>query len=123
MVLALSAPDGQQWLAHVVRLVPEIEGGRRFASGAAAAIVLRRVSPCRHFPAAAISALFRLTPTELRVLTAVVEVGGVPAIAEALGISETTVRTHLQNLFGKTGTRRQVDLVKLVISASNPFRD
>jgi DNA-binding CsgD family transcriptional regulator len=55
-----------------------------------------------------------LTPTELRQVLAVVEVGGVPEVAEALGISETTVRTHVGRLYGKTGVRRQADLVKLV---------
>ncbi|HKA72448.1 MAG TPA: LuxR C-terminal-related transcriptional regulator [Xanthobacteraceae bacterium] len=36
-----------------------------------------------------------LTPTELQRVLAVVEVGGMPEVAEALGISETTVRTHV----------------------------
>jgi DNA-binding CsgD family transcriptional regulator len=31
-----------------------------------------------------------------------------------LGISQATVKTHLHNLFRKTGTRRQSELVKLV---------
>ena len=54
-------------------------------------------------------------------LLAVVEVGGVPEVAEALGIGEATVKTHLQRLFGKTETRRQADLVKLVAAFSNPL--
>jgi DNA-binding CsgD family transcriptional regulator len=52
---------------------------------------------------------------------AVVEVGGVPEVAEALGIAETTVRFHLRQLFAKTGTRRQADLVKLVAGFANPL--
>lgn len=39
---------------------------------------------------------------------------GVKAMVDALGISEGTVRTHLHNLFRKTGTKRQAELVKLV---------
>jgi DNA-binding NarL/FixJ family response regulator len=34
--------------------------------------------------------------------------------ADAPGITEGTVRTHLHRLFEKTGTARQSDLVKLV---------
>jgi DNA-binding CsgD family transcriptional regulator len=58
---------------------------------------------------------------ELRVLLAVVEVGGVPEVAEVLGIAETTVKTHLGHLYEKTGVRRQADLVKLVAGFSNPL--
>jgi len=60
-----------------------------------------------------------LTPAELRVLFAIIEVGGVPEVAEVLGISESTVKTHLHHVFGKTGTTRQADLVKFVAGYSN----
>ena len=64
---------------------------------------------------------YKLTPGELRVLHAVVEVGGgVRAIADALGISQATVKTHLHHVFQKTGARRQIDLVKLVTGIGNP---
>jgi Bacterial regulatory proteins, luxR family len=52
---------------------------------------------------------------------AVVEVGGVPEVAEALGVAETTVKTHLGRLYQKIGARRQADLVKVVAGFSNPF--
>jgi DNA-binding NarL/FixJ family response regulator len=55
----------------------------------------------------------------LRVLLAVVEVGGVPEVAEALGVAETTVKTHLSRLFEKTGVRRQADLVKVIAGLTN----
>ena len=35
-------------------------------------------------------------------------------VAEALGVAETTVKSHLGHVFAKTGTSRQVDLAKLV---------
>ena len=44
-----------------------------------------------------------------------------PETAEALGIGEATVKTHLHRLFGKTGTSRQADLVKLVAGFSSPL--
>jgi DNA-binding CsgD family transcriptional regulator len=62
-----------------------------------------------------------LTPRELRVLFAIVEVGGVPEVAEVLGVSAETVKTHLARLFEKTGASRQADLVKLVATFSNPL--
>ena len=43
---------------------------------------------------------------------AVIEIGGLPKVARTLGISETTVKTHLHRVFAKTGTDRQADLVR-----------
>ena len=37
-------------------------------------------------------------------------------MAEQLSVSITTIRTHLQRLFDKTGTRRQAELVRLVLT-------
>jgi DNA-binding CsgD family transcriptional regulator len=68
-----------------------------------------------------VAKLYKLTAMEVRVLKAVVEIGGAPLAAEVLGISETTVKTHLRNLFQKTDCRRQADLVKLVAGYASPF--
>ena len=54
-------------------------------------------------------------------LLAIVEVGGVPEVAEALGVGEATVKTHLHRLFARTEIRRQADLVKLVAGFANPL--
>jgi DNA-binding CsgD family transcriptional regulator len=72
-------------------------------------------------PLEEIARIYKLTPSELRVLVAVVEVGGVRETAEALGIGEPTVKTHLNRLFTKTGTSRQADLVKLMARFSSPL--
>jgi len=68
-----------------------------------------------------IGKIFKLTPTELRVLLAIVEMGGVPEVATALGVADTTVRTHVGHLFQKTGATRQADLVKLVAGYATPM--
>lgn len=47
-------------------------------------------------------------------LAAIAEISGVANMAAALGISQATVKTHLQRLFAKTGVRRQSDLIKLL---------
>jgi DNA-binding CsgD family transcriptional regulator len=66
--------------------------------------------------------IFQLTPAEQRVLTAIVKVGGVPEVAPTLGISETTVKTHLRRVFEKTGATRQADLVRLVAGYASPLQ-
>lgn len=52
---------------------------------------------------------------------AIVEIGGVPEVAHMLGISQATVKTYLQRVFGKTNTARQADLVELVAGLAGPF--
>ena len=63
------------------------------------------------------------SPSGDSLLTAFVEVGGIPEVAAALGVADTTVRTHVSSLFAKTGTARQADLVKLVAGYLTPLVD
>jgi DNA-binding CsgD family transcriptional regulator/PAS domain-containing protein len=62
----------------------------------------------------ALQRLFRLTPREAEVAITVSRGVGLQASADELGVSLTTVRTHLQRVFEKTDTRRQSDLVRLI---------
>ena len=72
-------------------------------------------------PPQAIAKAYKLTPMELRVLLAIVEIGGVPEVAEAIGVAETTVKTHLGRIYEKTETGRQADLVKVLAGFFNPL--
>jgi DNA-binding CsgD family transcriptional regulator len=54
-------------------------------------------------------------------MLAVVQIGGAPEVAGVLGVSEATVKTHLQHVFEKTGTARQADLIKIVASFMGPL--
>jgi DNA-binding CsgD family transcriptional regulator len=115
----LDARNGERYAAHVLPLT--CGARRRAGAGFAATAALFVHKAALEAPAApeAIAKYYQLTPTELRVLLAIVEVGGVPEVAEALGIGEATVKTHLHRLFAKTDTKRQADLVKLVAGFSN----
>ena len=44
--------------------------------------------------------------------------GGLPLgeCADAMGIAERTARRHLETIFTKTGSSRQIDLIRLVLS-------
>jgi DNA-binding CsgD family transcriptional regulator len=121
IALPLHARDGARHVAHVL---PLTSGARRRAGAnyrATVALFVHRAALEGPSPPEAIANAFKLTPTELRVLLAIVEVGGVPEVAETLGIAETTVKTHLRQTYQKTGTHRQADLVKLVAAFSNPL--
>jgi DNA-binding CsgD family transcriptional regulator len=71
-------------------------------------------------PPKVIANAYQLTKAELRALLALVQLGGGPEIAEALGVGSGTVKTHLRNLFRKTGAKHQADLVRLVAGFSRP---
>ena len=71
-------------------------------------------------PAAALAAIYDLTPAETRVLELLVDGKAPTEIGIHLGISMNTVKTHLQRVYDKTGARRQADLIQLVGSLSLP---
>lgn len=119
IALPLPAPDGEHCVAHV--LPPACASRGHAGKRAIAALLVHKVAIELPSLPEAIAALYGLTPREVRVLLAIVEVGGVPETAEALGIGEATVKTHLHRLFGKTGATRQADLVKLVAGFASPF--
>ena len=104
----------ERWFAHVL----PVTSGRRCEAGRAAhalvAVFIRRTAPNAPPPLEALARLYNLTAGEMRVLDAVLRERGVKAMAEALGLSQGTVKTHLHHVFRKTGTARQSDLVKLV---------
>jgi len=122
VAIPLVARNGERFVAHVLPL----NSGRRRRAGlsyrAGAAVFVHKAEIGGLLPLEALASEFRFSPAELRVLVAVIEVGGnVPDIASVLGISAPTVRTHLRRLFEKTETRRQADLVKLVAGYSSPL--
>jgi|HubBroStandDraft_6_1064221.scaffolds.fasta_scaffold105103_2 DNA-binding CsgD family transcriptional regulator len=121
VAVALVARDGEHHVAHVL---PLTSGVRRRAGAsyvAVAALFVHKAALDSPSPPEVIAKAYKLTPMELRVLLAIVEVGGVPEVAEALGVAETTVKTHLGRVYKKTGTGRQADLVKLVAAFSSPL--
>jgi DNA-binding CsgD family transcriptional regulator/PAS domain-containing protein len=60
---------------------------------------------------------FGLTKAETDVALEIVKGDGREAAAARLGISMTTVRTHLSHIFEKTGVRRQAELVRLLMQS------
>jgi DNA-binding CsgD family transcriptional regulator len=65
--------------------------------------------------AAVLRALYRLSPLEARIVDQLSAGSDVAAIADQLGITANTVRFYLKEIFRKTGTRRQSDLIRLVL--------
>lgn len=57
---------------------------------------------------------FGLTQAEARLLSALLTGERLRLYAERTGIKMSTAKTHLRNLFCKTGESRQIDLVRRV---------
>jgi len=114
IAVPLAGAAQEPWFAHVLPLT----SGRRQQAGhdyaAVAAVFIRKTAPNAPLPLEAIAKLYALTASEVRVLDATLKVSGVKAMAETLGLSQATVKTHLHHLFRKTGTKRQSELVKLI---------
>lgn len=119
--IAFASREGEHYAAHVLPLTSGSRYDAASGHGAVAALFVNKASIALPSEPECIARHYRLTPTELRVLLAIVEVGGVPEAAEALGVAASTVKTHLGNLYGKTGVSRQADLVKLVAGFASPL--
>ena len=112
---------GENYVGHVLPLTSGSRARTGSAFSAAAVLVVQKAEFAVAAAPEVIAKTFKLTPTELRILLAVSEFGGVAEIADEFGISETTVKFHLKSLFDKTGVRRQTELVKLLAGFATPL--
>ncbi|WP_244571382.1 helix-turn-helix transcriptional regulator [Mesorhizobium carmichaelinearum] len=117
--LPISAPGQPPAVAYVL---PLTEGTARAAfRPACAAVFVSTTTSSSPLPEAVLTTLFDLTPTEARVLLRIGSGLSGSQSAVSLGIGENTLKTHLNRIFAKTGTRRQADLVKLVSDIRTPL--
>jgi DNA-binding CsgD family transcriptional regulator len=121
IAMPLRGRGTEEFVAHVLPLTSAARRQAGLSYAAAAAVFVQKATLDLQSPPEALGRRYNLTAGELRVLLAMMNSGGVAEIAEALGIGEGTVRTHLHRLFEKTGTSRQADLVKLVGGFASPL--
>jgi len=106
----------------VLHVLPLRSGeiGRSLAPRATGAVFVTPATTTTRAPADALAVLYDLTPAEVRVLELLAAGSAQAAIAEALGVAPSTVKSHVLRIFDKTGCRRQVDLVRLASKLSLP---
>ena len=121
--MSLKGRAGERYIANFLPLAVGERHKAGAASTAVAALFVRKAELETVPPSEVIGKTYKLTPTELRVLRAIVNVGGVRQVAGNLGVADTTIKTHLGRLFEKTGVSRQADLVKLVAGYSSVLVD
>jgi DNA-binding CsgD family transcriptional regulator len=71
---------------------------------------------------ARICQLYGLSRAEARVVALLAGGNRLDAVAETLGVTYDTVRKHLKQVFGKTGTDRQAELVRLLVTGPAGLR-
>jgi DNA-binding CsgD family transcriptional regulator len=121
---ALALPEAES-AGLIATILPLYRGERRNVCGAFAAttaIFVQDPVVAAPFPGEAFAKLYGLTGSELRVLLAMAPGLSVKEAAEVLGIGETTAKTHLQHVYGKTGTSKQAELMHLFMSSTPPVK-
>jgi DNA-binding CsgD family transcriptional regulator len=110
--LICGRPSGKR--PYAIRVVP-LDAGDDPCLALAAIIVIdpeREIKP----PKELLQKLFNLTDAESEVALRMLNGDGLKTIANSSPVSITTVKTHLQRIFRKTGTHRQAELVRLLIA-------
>jgi DNA-binding CsgD family transcriptional regulator/PAS domain-containing protein len=113
--LLLDRPSGRR--PYIVLVTPVIQRLLEFTPEAPAVMVFL-TDPDRFVPPTLerLRTFFGLTVAEARVALALLDGETAAGIAARLAVSVSTVRTHLRQLFKKTGTTRQADLMRLLVT-------
>jgi len=116
--VGLSLPAGESGHARMVicTLAPSASGALG-APWEALGVYLTDSRRPVETPEEVLRRLFGLTEREATVLRALVQGDNTAAIARRFGISDETAKTHLRHIMQTVGVRRQVDLVRLVLSS------
>jgi DNA-binding CsgD family transcriptional regulator/PAS domain-containing protein len=123
----LAVPRPSRARAYQVLVAPVPEGPRErvfgFTERRTAAVMVVSDPEAAPEPAAeTLSRLFGLTPAVARLAAALAAGRTLAEHAEAAGITQGTSRWHLKELFARTGTSRQAELVRLLLGGIAQLR-
>lgn len=91
----------------------------RYFAGPTVTVLMSEVERMGTLPAELLATTFGLTSREVDVTMGLVAGHSLQAISERLNISYETARTHLKQIFAKTGTRRQAELLARLYSVGS----
>ncbi|MGH0032919.1 MAG: helix-turn-helix transcriptional regulator [Myxococcota bacterium] len=112
--LAVSRPSGKKSFA--VMVAPLLNEGTTVVRDAAVAIFVADPAAGRLHDPEVLGAVYSLTHSEAELVRLLAQGLSLEEAADARGVSMNTARSHLKRAFAKTGTSRQGELVRLVIS-------
>jgi DNA-binding CsgD family transcriptional regulator len=119
-VLSIAVPAAFGHAPMALHLVPICGAAHDIFSQVASILIATPVDRVASPNAELLEGLFDLTPGEARVARAVAEAKSVETIADLYNVSTGTVRNQLKSIFAKTGTGRQVELVRLLAGVAAP---
>ena len=110
--LRLESPRGDGPLPVLVNALPKMRWAQPYHP--AAAVLVGASEPDSEIDPGALQRWYGLTPAEARVAALLAKGRTVEEVAKLLGVQSNTVRVQLREVFAKTGTNRQADLVRLL---------
>ena len=114
---SVSVPRASGRRALVLQVAPlPTSSSFGFTSDAAAIVFILDPDGDARLDGAAMRDLYQATPAEVRLAELLCAGRTVAVAAYELGISETTAKSQLGSLFRRTGTRRQADLLRVLMS-------
>jgi DNA-binding CsgD family transcriptional regulator len=120
--ISIALPDPRGGL--VATLLPMGHGNRQFVAGddsrSAYTVFIQDPAATMAHPGDGFKNHYGLTTAELRVVMVMLEADGVAGVADVLGLSPATIKTHLRNIFAKTGVTSQLKLMQLVMQSMAP---
>jgi DNA-binding CsgD family transcriptional regulator len=115
-LLVTTPPGAHEQARYGLTIAPVKDPGRHALHGAATVLcIIVPLAGRRLATAAQLMALFGLTPAEARLARALAQGMTLDDYAKDCGLRRPTVKTQLMGVFAKTGTKRQVDLVRLIM--------
>jgi DNA-binding CsgD family transcriptional regulator/PAS domain-containing protein len=120
--IALPSADAGGMIANVL---PVASGERRdilHPLNASHAVFVQNPKQAVALPGEAFATLYKLTLAQNRLVALLAQNLTLQEASAQLGISMPTIRSHLQQLFEKTGTARQAELVTLFWNSMPPTR-
>lgn len=97
-------------------MVTPLASGMNGFGEAAAVVFATDPASLPHDLAGNLQRLYELTPAESRLAAALASGESIQEFAMRAGITMATARTHLKHILGKTDTRRQSDLVRVILT-------
>jgi len=85
-------------------------------------LLLREPEAALTTPLAGAASLYRLTTAEIQVLGQILHGHALAEIAGILGLARSTVKSHLDGIYRKTQTKRQAELVSLILRLGSPLQ-
>ena len=110
--MALVSRDGQAWLT--INILPMTGRDDENFGGARAVLVIGDLTEAIARTEADLQSLFGLTPAEARLAASLCCGKNLGQAAREFGVGTSTLRSHLKNIFAKTGTGRQAELVAVL---------